>query len=162
MSTPRPAAVVVLAAGEGTRMKSSTPKVLHTVLGRSLLAHVLAAVAPLDAESTVVVIGHGREAVSAHLRGVAPEALEVVQDDQNGTGHAVRLALEAVPDAVGSVVVVCGDTPLLQAEALGALVSQHAEHGCAATVLTASLEDATGYGRIVRNSDGRVAAIVEH
>ncbi|MFL6180129.1 MAG: bifunctional UDP-N-acetylglucosamine diphosphorylase/glucosamine-1-phosphate N-acetyltransferase GlmU [Actinomycetes bacterium] len=162
MSTPRPAAVVVLAAGEGTRMKSSTPKVLHNVLGRSLLAHVLAAVAPLDAESTVVVIGHGREAVSAHLRGVAPEALEVVQDDQNGTGHAVRLALDAIPDAVGSVVVVCGDTPLLQAEGLSSLVGQHAEHDCAATVLTARLDDPTGYGRIIRNSEGRVTAIVEH
>ncbi|MFL6286945.1 MAG: bifunctional UDP-N-acetylglucosamine diphosphorylase/glucosamine-1-phosphate N-acetyltransferase GlmU [Actinomycetes bacterium] len=162
MSTPRPAAVVVLAAGEGTRMKSSTPKVLHTVLGRSLLAHVLAAVAPLDAESTVVVIGHGREAVSAHLRGVAPEALEVVQDDQNGTGHAVRLALDAIPDAVGCVVVVCGDTPLLQAEGLSSLVGQHAEHDCAATVLTARLDDPTGYGRIIRNSEGRVTAIVEH
>ena len=162
MNTQRPAAVVVLAAGEGTRMKSSTAKVLHEVLGRSLLEHVLTAVAPLDAESTVVVVGHDRDAVSAHLLAVAPAAHQVVQDEQNGTGHAVRLALEAVPDAAGSVVVVCADTPLLQSDDLAELVSHHERHGCAATVLTARLDDPTGYGRIMRNAEGHVTAIVEH
>jgi bifunctional UDP-N-acetylglucosamine pyrophosphorylase/glucosamine-1-phosphate N-acetyltransferase len=161
-NTPRPAAVVVLAAGEGTRMKSSAAKVLHKVLGRSLLEHVLKAVAPLDAESTVVVVGHDRDAVSAHVHDVAPLAVQVVQHEQNGTGHAVRLALEAIPDAAGSVVVVCGDTPLLQSEGLGELVTQHERRRCAATVLTARLDDPTGYGRIARNSDGNVVAIVEH
>ena len=143
-------------------MRSSSPKVLHEVLGRSLLSHVLAAVAPLNAEQTVVVVGHGREQVSEHLLDVAPAAVQVVQQEQNGTGHAVRLALEAIPDAAGSVVVVCGDTPLLQPEPLGELVGEHAASGCAVTVLTTRLHDPTGYGRIVRSSDGRVIAIVEH
>jgi bifunctional UDP-N-acetylglucosamine pyrophosphorylase/glucosamine-1-phosphate N-acetyltransferase len=143
-------------------MRSSSPKVLHQVMGRSLLSYVLSAVAPLDAEHTVVVVGHGREQVAEHLFEVAPAALQVVQQEQNGTGHAVRLALEAIPGAAGSVVVVCGDTPLLQSAPLGELVGQHAASGSAVTVLTTRLDDPTGYGRIVRSSEGRVIAIVEH
>ena len=161
MNTPRPAAVVVLAAGEGTRMKSSRAKVLHEVLGRSLLAHVISSVTPLDAASTVVVVGHGREEVSAHLRDVAPGALNVVQAEQRGTGHAVRLALEAMPDATGAMIVVYGDTPLLQTEVLGELLSHHARRDCAVTVLTSQLDDPAGYGRIIRDADGQLTAIVE-
>lgn len=162
MTLSPPAALLVLAAGEGTRMRSSTPKVLHTFLGRSLLLHVLTAAAPLRAASTVVVIGHGRDAVAAHLSEVASNARVVVQEQQGGTGHAVRIALEGTPDLVGTVVVVCGDAPLLTAETLSALAAQHDEQQGSATVLTARLADPTGYGRIVRSPDERVQAIVEH
>ena len=162
MSSPRPAAVVVLAAGEGTRMRSSTPKVLHRVRGRSLLGHVLAASAPLEARSTVVVVGHGRDRVVEHLGSVAPDAVPVVQEQQNGTGHAVRAALSAVPDGGGAVVVVSGDTPLLRSQTLEALLSEHRSHRSAATLLTARLADPHGYGRIVRDGEGSVRAIVEH
>ena len=125
MTLSRPAVVIVLAAGEGTRMKSSTPKVLHPLLGRSLLGHVLTAAQPLEADHTLVVVGHGREAVSAHLADVAPSAGAVVQAQQNGTGHAVRIALDELPDLSGTVVVVCGDTPLLTSNTLRRLALQH-------------------------------------
>jgi N-acetylglucosamine-1-phosphate uridyltransferase (contains nucleotidyltransferase and I-patch acetyltransferase domains) len=90
----RPFAVIILAAGEGTRMKSATPKVLHEVAGRSLLGHVVEAAAQIEPEHVIVVVGHGREQVSAHLAEVAPWVLTVVQEEQLGTGHAVRIALE--------------------------------------------------------------------
>ena len=154
-SAAPPAAVVVLAAGQGTRMRSALPKVLHPVCGRTLLAHVLAAVAPLRARRTLVVVGHGRDAVTAAL----PEGVEaVVQEEQRGTGHAVRVALGALGGADGTVVVVGGDMPLLPAATLERLV---AEHEGGATVLTARFAEPFGYGRIVRGDDGYVAAIVE-
>ncbi|MCZ3387572.1 MAG: bifunctional UDP-N-acetylglucosamine diphosphorylase/glucosamine-1-phosphate N-acetyltransferase GlmU [Actinomycetia bacterium] len=162
MTLSRPAAVIVLAAGEGTRMKSSTAKVLHMFLGRSLLGHVLTAAEPLEADHTVVIVGHAREAVTAHLSDIAPTAGVVVQAEQNGTGHAVRIALDELPDLSGTVMVVCGDTPLLTAETLHRLALAHDEHESSATVLTAQLANPTGYGRIVRSSDGSVLAIVEH
>ena len=112
---PALAAVVVLAAGQGTRMRSSTPKVLHTLGGRSLLGHVLAAAEPLQAAATVVVVGSGREAVEEHLARIAPAALPVVQHEQNGSGHAAAVALAAVPDLDGAVLLVNGDAPLLRA-----------------------------------------------
>jgi bifunctional UDP-N-acetylglucosamine pyrophosphorylase/glucosamine-1-phosphate N-acetyltransferase len=157
-------AVVVLAAGEGTRMKSrALPKVLHGFAGRSLLGHVLAAAAPLRAAHTLVVVGHRREEVTAHLAEIAPSAVPVVQAEQHGTGHAVRLALGAVPaDASGTVLVLLGDTPLLTTQTLRALVDAHAASGAAATALTSVLADPTGYGRVVRTPDGDVARIVEH
>jgi bifunctional UDP-N-acetylglucosamine pyrophosphorylase/glucosamine-1-phosphate N-acetyltransferase len=158
----RPAAVIVLAAGEGTRMKSSTPKVLHAFLGRSLLGHVLTAVEPLGAEHTVVVVGHQKDAVTVHLGEIAPTARAVVQAEQNGTGHAVRIALAELPDLAGTVVVVLGDTPLLTSDTLSRLVLQHEEKQSSATVLTARLANPAGYGRIVRGPDGRLLAIVEH
>ena len=159
-----PLAVVVLAAGEGTRMKSrAVPKVLHGFAGRSLLGHVLAASGPLDAGTTAVVVGHRRQEVTAHLTEIAPDAVAVVQDEQRGTGHAVRLALAAVaPDSIGTVVVLPGDTPLLTAEALAALVAEHDGSGAAATLLTSALPDPTGYGRVLRAADGTVEAVVEH
>ena len=149
------AAVVVLAAGEGKRMHSATPKVLHEICGRSLLAHVLAAVEPLHPQRTLVVIGHGRDEVAATL----PESVTpVVQDDQRGTGHATRLALEAAPDVDGTVLVLYADMPLLTIETLTRLLDAHAGP---ATVLTAEYADPTGYGRIVRDLGGHVTAIVE-
>ncbi|MEZ7006176.1 bifunctional UDP-N-acetylglucosamine diphosphorylase/glucosamine-1-phosphate N-acetyltransferase GlmU [Streptomyces sp. AD55] len=164
MSANRPAAVVVLAAGEGTRMKSATPKVLHELCGRSLVGHVLAAAGALRPEHLVVVVGHAREQVAGHLAAIAPEARTAVQEEQNGTGHAVRRGLEELGGTVdGTVVVVCGDTPLLTGETLTALSATHSADGNAVTVLTAEVPDATGYGRIVRDgASGAVTAIVEH
>ncbi|MBD9734432.1 bifunctional UDP-N-acetylglucosamine diphosphorylase/glucosamine-1-phosphate N-acetyltransferase GlmU [Streptomyces sp. H28] len=164
MSANRPAAVVVLAAGEGTRMKSATPKVLHDICGRSLVGHVLAASGELEPEHLVVVVGHAREKVTAHLAEVAPGVRTAVQAEQNGTGHAVRMGLEELGGAVdGTVIVVCGDTPLLTGATLRELAATHAADGNAVTVLTAEVPDATGYGRIVRDeASGAVTAIVEH
>ena len=164
VSANRPAAVVVLAAGEGTRMKSATPKVLHEICGRSLVGHVLAAAGELQPEHLVVVVGHAREKVTAHLAEIAPDVRTAVQAEQNGTGHAVRMGLEELGGSVdGTVVVVCGDTPLLTGETLRKLAETHAADGNAVTVLTAEVPDATGYGRIVRDeASGAVTAIVEH
>jgi bifunctional UDP-N-acetylglucosamine pyrophosphorylase/glucosamine-1-phosphate N-acetyltransferase len=159
--TPAVAAVVVLAAGQGTRMRSSTPKVLHTLGGRSLLGHVLAAAAPLSAGTTVVVVGAGRDQVEAHLGEVAPGALAVVQEQQLGSGHAAEVALTAVPDLEGSVLVVNGDSPLLTSRTLTALVAAHDAAGSLFTVLTAEVDDPTGLGRIVRDGGGAPQAIVE-
>ena len=157
-----PLAVVVLAAGEGTRMRSSAlPKVLHGFAGRTLLGHVLAAAAPLAARHTLVVVGNRREQVTAHLRDVAPEAVPVVQDEQRGTGHAVRLALAALPaDAPGTVVVLPGDTPLLTPATLQALLETHGNSPV--TLLTSELDDPSGYGRVLRDGDGTVVGVVEH
>lgn len=145
-------------------MKSATPKVLHELCGRSLVGHVLAAARELDPENLVVVVGHAREQVVAHLGEIDPGVRTAVQAEQNGTGHAVRMALEELGGGVdGTVVVVCGDTPLLTGETLTALAATHSGDGNAVTVLTAEVPDATGYGRIVRDgASGAVTAIVEH
>ncbi|WP_318210896.1 MULTISPECIES: bifunctional UDP-N-acetylglucosamine diphosphorylase/glucosamine-1-phosphate N-acetyltransferase GlmU [unclassified Streptomyces] len=164
MSANRPAAVVVLAAGEGTRMKSKTPKVLHEIAGRSLVGHVVSAARELEPEHLVVVVGHAREQVKGHLDTHYAGTRTAVQEEQNGTGHAVRMALEelgAAPE--GTVVVVCGDTPLLSGETLTSLADTHAADGNAVTVLSAEVPDSTGYGRIVRDpATGAVTEIVEH
>ncbi|WP_433180963.1 bifunctional UDP-N-acetylglucosamine diphosphorylase/glucosamine-1-phosphate N-acetyltransferase GlmU [Actinoallomurus sp. CA-150999] len=163
MTMSRPAAVIVLAAGEGTRMKSrTTPKVLHELGGRSLVGHVLAAARDLRPERVVVVVGHGRDKVVEHLAEIAPDAVAVTQEQQNGTGHAVRVVLEAVGALTGTVVVTNGDHPLLRGETLTELVRAHETEGNAVTVLSTDIPDPTGYGRIVRGPGGEVAAIVEH
>ncbi|MFD3481833.1 bifunctional UDP-N-acetylglucosamine diphosphorylase/glucosamine-1-phosphate N-acetyltransferase GlmU [Streptomyces sp. NPDC058665] len=164
MSVNRPAAVVVLAAGEGTRMKSKTPKVLHEICGRSLVGHVVSAARELEPEQLVVVVGHARELVEGHLAGTYDGVRAAFQAEQNGTGHAVRMALEELGQAPdGTVVVVCGDTPLLSGSTLAALAERHESDGNAVTVLTAEVPDATGYGRIVRDeASGAVTGIVEH
>ncbi len=156
-------AAIILAAGEGTRMRSATPKVLHAIGGRTLVGHAVAAASELGAEQLVVVVGHGREAVTAHLAQVAPHASTAVQDQQHGTGHAVQCALAEVgPVSAGTVVVTYGDVPLLTGATLADLVAEHQRDGNAVTVLTAHVADPTGYGRIVRAADGSVEAIVEH
>jgi bifunctional UDP-N-acetylglucosamine pyrophosphorylase/glucosamine-1-phosphate N-acetyltransferase len=142
-------------------MRSSTPKVLHTLGGRSMLGHVLAATAPLGAGHTVVVVGAGREAVTGHLAEVAPQARAVVQEEQRGSGHAAAVGLAAVPDVEGSVLLLNGDAPLLTTATVQALVSAHAASGAALTVLTAVVEDPTGLGRVVRDAEGGVRGIVE-
>jgi bifunctional UDP-N-acetylglucosamine pyrophosphorylase/glucosamine-1-phosphate N-acetyltransferase len=160
----RPAAVIVLAAGEGKRMKSSTPKVLHTLCGLPMLGHVLAAARVLEPRRLAVVVGHGREQVSRYLEQVDPEIRAVVQEEQHGTGHATRVAVEALTAAdgepEGTVVVVFGDNPLLTSATLEALLTAHHESGNVVTVLSAIVPDPTGYGRILR-ADGKVVGTVE-
>jgi len=154
----RPVAVIVLAAGEGTRMRSATPKVLHALAGRSMLGHVLQAAEALEPDHLLVVVGHGRDQVTETLTG---KARAVVQETQDGTGHAVRVALDTLEHVEGTVVVVPGDAPLLTTQTLQALVDAH-EHGQAATtLLTATVSDPTGYGRVVRDAQG-VQRVVEH
>jgi len=161
VSKPRPVAVIVLAAGEGTRMKSRIPKVLHTLCGRSMLGHVLAAAGELDPQRVVVVTGHGRDEVSAEAVRYSPGASVVMQDRLAGTGHAVRMVTEALGVMQGTVVVAYGDMPLLRAQTLHALVRAHAAAGNAVTVLTARVGDPSGYGRIIRDERGALAEIVE-
>ena len=160
VSETSPAAVVILAAGEGKRIKSRTPKVLHRLSGRSLLGHTIAAAAQLDPKRLVVVVGHGKEQVGAEAVAVAPEAAVVVQEQQLGTGHAVRMVIEAVGEMPGTVLITYGDMPLLRGETLRELASRHLAAGNAVTVLTARGEF-PGFGRIVRDTDGAFLRIVE-
>jgi bifunctional UDP-N-acetylglucosamine pyrophosphorylase / glucosamine-1-phosphate N-acetyltransferase len=149
---------VVLAAGQGTRMRSALPKVVHPIAGRPMIAWVLDALEAAGATSTVVVVGHGAEAV----REALPAGVAVaVQERQRGTGDAARVGLAALDPACDTVVLACGDTPLLDAALLGRLVEDHGAEERAATVVTGLLGDAGSYGRIVRDADGRVARIVE-
>jgi bifunctional UDP-N-acetylglucosamine pyrophosphorylase/glucosamine-1-phosphate N-acetyltransferase len=157
-----PPSVIVLAAGGGTRMKSAKPKMLHEICGLPLLGHVLSAVTALQPTSLVVVIGHGRDHVGPYVEQAEPSAVLAVQDEQLGTGHAVQVGLAAVPQLTGTVVVTTGDTPLLTTDTLKALVAQHDGRGHAVTVLTGVAQDASGYGRVLRDREGQVAQIVEH
>jgi bifunctional UDP-N-acetylglucosamine pyrophosphorylase/glucosamine-1-phosphate N-acetyltransferase len=150
MTAPR--TVLVLAAGEGKRMKSALPKVLHPLLGRSLLGHVLAAAGPLGAARTLVVVGHGADRVRAELAEIAPAAEPVLQAAQLGTGHAVRISLPA--EVTGTVLVLNGDLPLVRPQTLTELVARHEREGAAATLLTAVVADPTGLGRIVLGEKG--------
>lgn len=159
-------ATVVLAAGAGTRMRSDTPKVLHNLAGRSMLSHALHAVAKAAPTHLVVVLGKDRERIAPTVTELAEtlgRRIEVaVQDQQLGTGHAVLCGLSALPDDFhGTVVVTSGDIPLLDADTLAALTEWHRTEPAAVTVLTTTLDDATGYGRILRTQDGEVIAIVE-
>jgi bifunctional UDP-N-acetylglucosamine pyrophosphorylase/glucosamine-1-phosphate N-acetyltransferase len=162
VTSHRPAAVVIMAAGQGTRMKSAVPKVLHEIGGRSLVGHAVAAARALEPEHLVVVVGNGRDRVEAHLASIDPDALTAVQEQQLGTGDAVRCGLAALPDVTGAVIVTSGDVPLLQTQTLLDLVTAHDDEHNAVTVLTARVPDPTGYGRIIRAADGTVDAIVEH
>jgi bifunctional UDP-N-acetylglucosamine pyrophosphorylase/glucosamine-1-phosphate N-acetyltransferase len=154
--------LIVLAAGEGKRMKSSVPKVLHPLLGRTVLGHVLeAARLGLGDGDVLVVVGHGAEQVRDHLAEIAPAARTVLQAEQRGTGHAVRMVVEAVDDLAGSVVVVNGDFPLVRPGTLAGLVKAHEAAGAAATILTADVPNPYGMGRVLRDPDGAVERVVE-
>ncbi len=161
MSEARPAAVIVLAAGEGTRMRSATPKALHQVCGQSMLGHCLAAASELAPERLIVVVGHDADRVAAHARKQAPDAVMVVQPYLGGTGHAVRVVLEAVGSLSGTVLVTYADTPLLRGSTLASLVAERARGSVAAAVLTAQAVNPFGYGRIVRDAAGDFVRIVE-
>ncbi|MDJ0335950.1 bifunctional UDP-N-acetylglucosamine diphosphorylase/glucosamine-1-phosphate N-acetyltransferase GlmU [Salinibacterium sp. G-O1] len=155
-------AVIVLAAGQGTRMKSARPKVLHSIAGRTLIGHVLATARELDPSLVIAVVRHERDTVVASIAELMPDVVFVDQDDIPGTGRAVEVALAALPEGFeGDVIVVSGDVPLLDARTLAALITEHRAASAAATLLSAVLEDSTGYGRIIRNSDGALDRIVE-
>lgn len=165
----RPLSAVVLAAGEGTRMRSARPKPLHRLCGRPMVLHVLDALAELSVHRVVVVVGHRAEWVTKTLIEHAPPGMSiefVEQPEQRGTGDAMAVALTGLPDDEadddGDVVVLPGDTPLLRPATLAALVHQHRASDAAATLLTARLVDPSGYGRVVRGRDELVARVVEH
>ncbi|BBW98098.1 bifunctional UDP-N-acetylglucosamine diphosphorylase/glucosamine-1-phosphate N-acetyltransferase GlmU [Geobacillus sp. FSL W8-0032] len=150
---------VVLAAGQGTRMKSKQYKVLHPVCGKPMVQHVVDQVSKLGVEKTVVVVGFGAEQVKEQLGSQCEYAL---QEEQLGTAHAVMQAAAHLRGLEGITIVVCGDTPLITAETMEALIQHHVNAEAKATVLTAIAENPTGYGRIVRNKAGHVEKIVEH
>jgi len=162
MST-RQLVCVVLAAGSGTRMVSATPKVMHRLAGKPLLGHVMATASSLGANDIYVVLRHQKELLGSYLLESYPSAIQVEQDDIAGTGRAVEVSLEKIPaDFEGDVLVVSGDVPLMDVATLESLVASHRDRKASATILTALLEDPSGYGRIVRAKDGQVAKIVEH
>ncbi|GAA1491386.1 bifunctional UDP-N-acetylglucosamine diphosphorylase/glucosamine-1-phosphate N-acetyltransferase GlmU [Brachybacterium sacelli] len=163
MESPAPAAVIVLAAGAGTRMKSRTPKVLHEIGGRSLLVHAVTAAEGTGPSELVVVLRHERDRVAEHLAEHASEVAVADQDEIPGTGRAVQCGLEQVTASEGTVLVTYGDVPLLDPATLRELVGAHEDAGAAVTVLTARVPDPGGYGRILRSDDGtEVLGIVEH
>jgi bifunctional UDP-N-acetylglucosamine pyrophosphorylase/glucosamine-1-phosphate N-acetyltransferase len=151
---------IVLAAGEGTRMKSSRAKVLHEIAGRSLLGHVIHAIKPLAANQIRVVVGAAKQEVIEHLSQICPEAQTVYQEVRGGTGHATKLALKEFAGS-GSVLICAGDTPLLTSKTLSELIAKHNQSGASATVLTTEMSDPTGYGRIVRDDQGNLLQIIE-
>jgi bifunctional UDP-N-acetylglucosamine pyrophosphorylase / glucosamine-1-phosphate N-acetyltransferase len=152
--------VVILAAGEGTRMKSNTPKVLHSIAGRTLVGHVLNAVSALSPKEVRVVVGAGREAVEQHLAEIAPNAVTIFQEKRGGTGHATQLAIEGLA-LTGTVLILAGDTPMLTGSSLSQLLEEHHAGGFTASVMTAQHPDPTGYGRIIRGEDDSLLRIVE-
>lgn len=149
---------VILAAGKGTRMKSKLPKVLHKVGGHPMLEHVMDAAEAAGCRDNVVVIGHGAELVRELVGDRARIAL---QAEQLGTGHAVLQAADTLKDFTGTVMILCGDTPLLEADELEKFYAEHVKSGAAATVMSALMDDPFGYGRILRDANGDVAGIVE-
>lgn len=151
--------VIILAAGKGTRMASTKPKVLHNVLGKSMLEHVLHTVEDLQPESVSLIAGHGIAKVKLHIG--SPENLTwVEQKEQLGTGHAV-LQAESIPSTADLALIVCGDTPLLTSETLAALVKEHQQNDADVSVLSAKVDTPKGYGRILRDNTGQVQSIVE-
>lgn len=150
---------IILAAGQGTRMRSKLYKVLHPVCGKPMVQHVLDQVSKLKMDNIVTIVGHGAEKVKEQLDG---QCTFVLQEEQLGTAHAVIQAKSLLKDKQGVTLVVCGDTPLIQAETMKALIELHETSKAKVTVLTAFAENPEGYGRIIRNKDGLVSKIVEH
>ncbi|MDH4101183.1 MAG: bifunctional UDP-N-acetylglucosamine diphosphorylase/glucosamine-1-phosphate N-acetyltransferase GlmU [Nitrospirota bacterium] len=153
-------AVVILAAGLGTRMKSSMAKVLHPIVGKPLIAHVLKAAAGLNAQKTVLVLGHQADRVAEAVKEFGAEV--AIQAQQLGTGHAVMQAEKALEGFTGDVVILSGDVPLIRKKTIVHLVAHHEKTGNALTMMTAMLDDATGYGRVVKDAAGRLLRVVEH
>jgi UDP-N-acetylglucosamine diphosphorylase/glucosamine-1-phosphate N-acetyltransferase len=152
--------IVILAAGLGTRMKSEKAKVLHSILGRPMIAYVVETAASIAGQSVVVVVGYQAEQVKKAVSYTA-EALFALQEQQLGTGHAVLCAMPSLPEQVEQVVILCGDVPLIQAATIENIVSEHIVNRRDLTLLAVSKEDPTGYGRLVFNDAGDLAAIVE-
>jgi bifunctional UDP-N-acetylglucosamine pyrophosphorylase/glucosamine-1-phosphate N-acetyltransferase len=158
MSKNSELSVVILAAGKGTRMKSEQAKVLHEVLFKPMLHHVLDAVAPLSPKRSIVIVGHQEERVRESLQGYAVEI--VTQKEQLGTGHAVHMAEGAIPEGDGVVLILCGDTPLITTRSLQEMYTKHVAERAQLTLMTTILEEPKGYGRIISQADS-ISAIVE-
>lgn len=154
-------AAIVLAAGKSTRMKSDLPKVLHEVCGRPMLAYVLDACRDAGVDRLFVVVGYGKNQVIGRFEGV-PDVVWVEQKDQKGTGHAVQCCRDGLSDFLGGVLVIAGDMPLVRRETLASLIETRQASADAVSIATTFLDDPTGYGRIVRDAEGRLEAIVEH
>jgi bifunctional UDP-N-acetylglucosamine pyrophosphorylase/glucosamine-1-phosphate N-acetyltransferase len=150
---------VILAAGQGTRMKSKLYKVLHPVCGKPMVQHVIDNVSKLQVDEIITVVGHGAEKVKSEL---GEQTLYVLQEQQLGTAHAVLQAAQYLEGKEGTTIVVCGDTPLITSETFEKLLKHHLETKAKATILTAEADDPTGYGRVIRNEEGLVEKIVEH
>jgi len=156
-------AVVVMAAGKGTRMKNpDMAKVMYPINGRPMIDYVVDLALRVHSARTVVIVGWQKDTIIDHLRQEAPVVRWVDQNPQLGTGHAVMQAEPELTDFEGDVLVLSGDVPMLSFETISALISAHWSHRAAATVLTTVLDDATGYGRILRDTDGNVVGIIEH
>ncbi len=155
----KPLYVIILAAGKGTRMKSDRAKVLHEVYFSPMIHHVVDTVVPLQPTKITVVVGHQREAVIAVLADYDVDF--AVQEEQCGTGHAVLIAESLIPEGPGTVLILCGDTPLIQSETLQNMVAQHQQDGPAITLMTTELDDPTNYGRVKSDANGDIEAIVE-
>jgi bifunctional UDP-N-acetylglucosamine pyrophosphorylase/glucosamine-1-phosphate N-acetyltransferase len=158
----RKLAAVILAAGKGTRMKSDLPKVVHEVADRPMIAWVVDAVRKAGADRIVLIIGHGADEVRAIFQGDDADIEYAVQAEQHGTGHATQCAAALLREFDGDVLVLAGDGPLIRAETIDAMWRRHRETGARATLATSVIDDPTGYGRIVRDGEGRFVAIVEH
>ncbi|HTZ40574.1 MAG TPA: NTP transferase domain-containing protein [Syntrophales bacterium] len=156
----KPFATLILAAGKGTRMKSELVKVLHPVDGRPMLDYVLNLAGHLGSGRIVVIIGHQSDLVEERYKNRG--LVFVYQREQLGTGHAVLQAKDAFAGYRGTILILCGDVPLLQASTMNNLMDRHHDSGAAITVLTTLLEDPFGYGRIIKDKDGNVLGIVEH
>jgi bifunctional UDP-N-acetylglucosamine pyrophosphorylase / glucosamine-1-phosphate N-acetyltransferase len=150
---------IILAAGKGTRMKSNLYKVLHPVMGKPMVNHVIENLNAANVSRKVMVVGHGAEVVT---QVVGKQAEFVLQSEQLGTGHAVMVTESLLKDEDGTTIVICGDTPLISPQTINALLNFHNDQNSMATVLTTVLDDATGYGRIIRDDNGSLAKIVEH
>ena len=150
---------IILAAGQGTRMKSDKPKVLHQILGRPMIAYLLDTLQAVGVKEIVVVVGYQAEAVQAALKDY--DLRFVLQEPQLGTGHAVQIAMPAVPEGTGTVMVMCGDAPLISPESVMALQQRHADTGAAVTIQTIELDDGAHYGRVVRDQAGGVTAVLQ-
>ena len=150
---------VILAAGQGTRMKSKLYKVLHPILGRPMIQYVIEALAPSKIEKLVTIVGHGAEKVS---KEVGSKSEFVIQEEQLGTAHAVMQAKESLSGVEGTTIVVCGDTPLITENTFKKLFDYHESSASKATVLTTEVDNPIGYGRVIRNDSGDVSRIVEH
>lgn len=150
---------IILAAGEGKRMKSKLPKVLHKVCGKPMIDHIIEAMNGANVNDLIVVVGHKAEIVSKHLDNKVSTAF---QEKQLGTGHAVMCCEDFLKDKEGTVIILAGDAPLITSETISRVFDYHVKNGYSATILTADAEDPTGLGRIIRNEQGDIERIVEH
>ncbi|THB77514.1 MAG: bifunctional N-acetylglucosamine-1-phosphate uridyltransferase/glucosamine-1-phosphate acetyltransferase [Desulfobulbaceae bacterium] len=159
MAKAEPLAAIVLAAGKGTRMKSSLAKVLHHVFFKPMVMHVLEAIEPLQCDLKIAIVGHQRTAVEQTLEGTG--AVCVYQAEQNGTGHAVLCAERALENFSGNIIILCGDSPLLLPQHLAEMIESHRRSGSMLTIITTKLDDPTNYGRIISDEAGLVKEVVE-